>query len=403
VKASLSTRIKQQLECLSLLCLMGVLFLAACSCNKILNPSTGITPPISTRAHWSAQPLTPDSSVIKIEVAGTHAEIGYLLGQWYYEQGHLPRELTDSEREVADTLLAFYQDVAPSMRQQLQGVYAAYNLNLDDASEGIPVWDEDGIRILLPGLVERHSCSVVAVRPEMTADGHARLGRNHDWPTRLTDVLLVFTLPEKGYPTVVMTRGFPGFTASDGMNGEGLALGLASVRNIGYESSTEPALVSTAVYRLVLEQSANVEEAIDMLRQLPIAFVNSSPDEVISHVLLADRSGASAVVEFLPEGIVVSRTDTPYQVMTNSHWAGPADQPNCQRYQTAVEELEGSDRAVDDDRMMEVMSSIQASTQWTVVYDLEELSLELTLPGSSFPHRYRLSLTDFVAQMNARE
>ena len=198
----------------------------------------------------------------------------------------------------------------------------------------------------------------------------------------------------------MMTRGFPGFTASDGMNGEGLALGLASVRNIGYEFPSEPALVSTAVYRLVLEQSANVEEAIEMLHQLPITFVNSSPDEVISHILLADRSGASAVVEFLPEGIVVSQTDTPYQVMTNSYWAGPADQPSCQRYQTAVEELEHADGTVDGNRMMEIMSSIQASTQWTVVYDLEELSLELALPGGSFPHRYRFSLADFIAQMN---
>ena len=394
----------QRLRSLSLLCVMGLLFCAVSSCNRVWeNPSTDVVPPISTGAYWSVQPLTQDFSVTRIEAAGTHEEIGYLLGQWYREQGHLPRKLATDEREMAQALLAFYQDVAPNIEQQLRGVYAAYDLSLDDVSEGIPVWDEDGIRILIPGLVEWHSCSVIAVRPEMTADGHARLGRNHDWPTRLTDVLLVFTLPEEGYPTVVMTRGFPGFTASDGMNGEGLALGLASVRNIGYESPAEPALVSTAAYRLVLEQSANVEEAIEVLRRLPIAFVNSSSNEVISHILLADRSGASAVVEFLPEGIVVSQTDTPYQVMTNSHWSGPADQPNCQRYRTAVEELEAADEAVDDNRMMEVISSIQASTQWTVVYDLEELSLELTLPESGFLYRNRFSLADFVAQMNAQE
>lgn len=177
MKDLVSTRVKQQLERLSLLCLIGVLFLAVSSCLKVWeSPSTDMILPISTRTHWSALPLTPDFSVTKIEVAGTYAEIGYLLGQWYYEQGHLPRELTASERKLADALLVFYQDVAPSLRQQLQGVYSAYNLNLDDANEGIPVWDEDGIRILLPGLEERHSCSVVVVQPEMTADGHARLG-----------------------------------------------------------------------------------------------------------------------------------------------------------------------------------------------------------------------------------
>jgi hypothetical protein len=73
-------------------------------------------------------------------------------------------------------------------------------------------------------------------------------------------------------------------------------------------------------------------------------------DETISHILLADRSGASAVVEFLPEGVVVSRTDTPYQVMTNSHWAGPSDQPNCERYRTAVEGL-GNKMNVQSDKV----------------------------------------------------
>ncbi len=340
---------------------------------------------------------------MQIEVAGSYQEIGYLLGQWYRDQGFLPQHLTASEQQTARALLAFYQDVAPSMAQQLRGVYAAYDLRLDDVSDGIPVWDEDGIRILLPGLAQRHSCSVIATRPEMAADGHARLGRNHDWPTKLTDVLLVFTAPETGYPTVVMTRGLPGFTASDGMNGEGLAFGLASVQNVGYASPAGPALVSTAAYRLVLEQCANVAEAVAMLRRIPITFVNPSPEKVISHILLADRSGASAVVEFLPEGIVVSQTDTPYQVMTNSYWAGPADQSNCPRYQTATAELEGARGVVDEDRVMEIMCSIHGSTQWTIVYDLKELSLQLGLAGDDFSQRYELSLAGFIARVNAQD
>ena len=139
----------------------------------------------------------------------------------------------------------------------------------------------------------------------------------------------MFTAPKAGYSTVVMTRGLPGFAANEGMNSEGLALGLASVSNVGHASPTEPALMSNAAYLLILEQSVNVEEVIAFLRRIPIAFVNPSPDEVISHILLADRSGTSAVLEFIPEGIVVGRTDAPNQVMTNSYWAGPADQPKC--------------------------------------------------------------------------
>jgi hypothetical protein len=88
--------------------------------------------------------------------------------------------------------------------------------------------------------------------------------------------------------------------------------------------------------------------------------------------------------------------------MTNSHWAGPADQPNCQRYQSAVERLEKEKGKIDTEGLMTVMFSIHGSTQWTIVYDLEELSLVLALPGADFSTRYEFSLSDFVARMNAR-
>ncbi len=393
---------EQKLRTALLLFLMGMLVCAAsCSSHRIQSPIAA--PSTATpQAHWSARPLAPDHSVTQIEVAGSHTEIGRLLGHWYRDQGCLSRRLTAGEQQTARALLAFYGDVAPNRLQQLRGLYAAFDLNLDDASDGIHVWDEEGIRILLPGLAERHSCSVIATRPEMATDGHGRLGRNHDWPAALTDVLLVFTAPETGHPTVVMTRRMPGFAASDGMNAAGLASGLASVRNVGYASPAGPALVSTAAYRLVLEQCANVAEAVAMLRRLPVAFINASPDELVSHILLADRSGASAVVEFLPEGIVASQTDTPYQVMTNSHWAGPADQPSCPRYNAAAAGLEGVRGALDEAPMMKIIRSIHGSTQWTIVYDLQDLSLQLSLPGDGFSHVYEFSLADMLARLGAQ-
>jgi predicted choloylglycine hydrolase len=346
--------------------------------------------------------LTPDYPIEKIEVAGTHRQIGFAYGQWYQERDFLPRPLTADEQLVANKLLALYEDVHPSIIEQIRGMYAAFGLNLDDMSKGIPVYDAEGIRILLPGVVEREACSVVFTRPEVTVDGHARLGRNFDWPEVMPDTTLIFTYPEGGYPTVIMTARAPGFSAFEGLNSQGLALGSASVGTAGYKLPEGPALVAQLAYRLILEHSANVEQAIAMLRSIPITFVTGAPDNIIGHILLADRSGASAVVEFLPAGITVSRTDTPYQVMTNSHWAGPADQPNCKRYQNAIEGLEKARGEIDTEGLIAVMSSIRASTQWTSVYDLENLSLDLTLPSDDFTTHYEFSLADFIARMNAR-
>jgi hypothetical protein len=282
---------------------------------------------------------------------------------------------------------------------QLRGMYVAFGLDLEEAREGIPISDVDGVRVLLPGLIETDSCSVLYARPATTADHHARLARNHDWPNRLPDMTLMFTHPEGGYPTAIMTPQTPGLSAADGINSQGLALGFASVPDIGYEAPSGPALISGFAYRYVLEHSATVDEAIDWFLSVPIAFVPSSPEGIITHVLLADRSGASAVVEFLPEGVVVSRSDAPYQVMTNSLWAGPADQASCGRYRTAVDLLERGGGSVTTEGVMDILAEIRGSTQWSIVYDLQDLALTISLPGDGFSETYVFSLAEFIDRM----
>ncbi len=59
-------------------------------------------------------------------------------------------------------------------------------------------------------------------------------------------------------------------------------------------------------------------------------------------------------------------------MMTNSHWAGPADQPDCPRYQPVVEELEDARGRIDMEGLMAIMSSVHSSTQWTAL--AEELN-----------------------------
>ena len=366
--------------------------------TPIVPPTDVPTPTPRPLAYWEVEDITIGYPIEKIEVAGTYEQIGYAFGQWYRQQRLAARRFDDDEQAEAQQMLALYGDVHPGTVEQMRGVYDAFRLDLDDVSHGIPVW-KSWWRFLLPGLVENDlACSVAFARPEMTSDGHARMGRNNDWATSMPDTTLLFTYPEGAYANVVMTVGAPNFTAFDGMNDQGLALGIAAVDKAGYTPTT-PSLVDIHVYRIALETCADVDEAVEFLSAVPLAF---SP-EFGTHVLLTDRGGDSAVVEFLPEGVVVSRTDTPYQVMTNSHWAGPADQPDDSRYQTAVAMLEDGQGQIETEGMMAVMAATHDSTQWTIVYDLQDQSITLALPNDEFNSHYTFSLAEFVARVESQQ
>jgi hypothetical protein len=283
---------------LNFLAVLTMITVGACLAKPVPTTEFTIVSPEPPSSHWSMEALTPDKSLLIIEAAGSYEDIGYALGAWYRDRGYTPRILNEQEISEARSLLQFYADVHPSLSDQLRGMYAAFNLDIENLTSGIPIYEADGMHILLPGLIERDSCSVVFAGPEITSDRHPRLGRNYDWPSPITDLTLMFTYPNSGYPTAIMAPSTPGLSAADGINSEGLALGFASVDDIGYEPPPGPALISGFAYRFVLEHSANVEEAIATLQSIPISFVPSSPEDLITHILLADRSGASAVVEF---------------------------------------------------------------------------------------------------------
>lgn len=352
--------------------------------------------------YWRIQSLDPEGSLSIIEVAGSYEEIGHLLGEWYQDHGFIPRLLSKEEKEDADSLITFYEVVDPKIVDQMSGVYSAFGLEFDDLQEGIPVSDNENAEILLPGIISRHSCSVVFASPEITSDNHPLLGRNYDFPEEVQDLTLLFTFPEDGYSTAVLTPRFPGLVAADGINSQGLALGFASVADIGYASPPGEALISSFAYRYVLEHSATVDEAVELLQSIPIVFPPSSPEGIITHLLLADQSGDSAVIEFLPEGVVANKSEESFQVMTNNLWGDREERESCQRYCLAVDRLEKDSGNINTMSLMTILAELRSSTQYSVIYDLQDLTLRLSLPSSGFSEEHEFSLIDFMDRMEGR-
>jgi len=360
-------------------------------------------------AYWSNEQLTADYPLERIEVAGTYKQIGCMLGQWYQAHGYVSQPFPPDIKETARACYGLIEKIYPGMSEQMKGVYVSYGLNLSEMHMGIPVWEGLNFIGLLPGVSinknkagpGKDSCSNVFVRPEMNTDGHARFGRNHDWSYPMLHTALIFTFPDTAgyYPTLLMTGGAPGFAAVDGINSKGLAIGNASVY-LPYQPSKEPALIDFMALHLVLEKCANVAEAVALLRSIPVTHLQAFTP---SHFLITDRGGASVVVEFLSTGIECSITDAPFQVMTNNYWAGPANKDLCWRYNKAVSDLISKQGQMDTDGMTAVMSSIRYSTQWTIIYDLQDLSMILTLPNDNFKKQYKFFLADFIARMEKRK
>lgn len=353
----------------------------------------------SESVFWQVSQLPNHNSFWIIEAAGSYRQIGQSLGEWYQNQGFEPKQLTPEEVHKARLLREFYQDVNPEINNQIAGVYDSFKLDYSALTHGVPVWSNQEEDVLLPGLFSPHSCSVVFTGPDITSGRQSLLGRNYDFPDEIEGFTLMFTSPEGGYATAVITTMEPGFSAADGINSEGLALGMASIVDMGYQSDGNGSLISSFYYRYILEHSKNVDEAIDLLEMIPISFLPSTPRGIISHILIADKSGASAVVEFLPEGTVVNRADEPYQILTNNLWDDSQRRRACQRYARAEKILEETP-LVDLDLMIGILADLRRWTQYSVVYDLDSLELILSTREDDYKSSYEFSLQDFIQKVD---
>ena len=138
-------------------------------------------------------------------------------------------------------------------------------------------------------------------------------GRNFDWGT--CTALIVQTSPVEGYDSVstvnmdflnlglrmpeetqmrLLSVAAP-FAPMDGMNEKGLCVAVLMIQDSpGFQQDTgKPDLTTTTAVRLLLDQAADVEEAVELLSQYDM---HASAGMMV-HFALADATGHSVVVE----------------------------------------------------------------------------------------------------------
>lgn len=162
----------------------------------------------------------------------------------------------------------------------------------------------------------RPNCSHLALLPSRTSNGHPLLARNYEFCDEMEDFMLIKTNVNGKYSH--MGTGVLNFGRDDGFNECGLALTMSSCGfPVGalkeMRSPMLHGLQFWAVTRSVLENCKNVEEALQFLKEMPIAYN--------LNLILLDKSGASALLETLDGRKALKQIDPtspgPYLYATN--------------------------------------------------------------------------------------
>ena len=244
------------------------------------------------------------------------------------------------------------------------------------------------------------------------AAGEVLFGRNFDW--RVHPALLLFTHPPGGYASVSMVDiSYLGYTQHqpdwadrrplldapylpfDGMNSAGLGVSMMAVSeaDTGYDPK-KATLGELEVIRLLLDNTANVDEALDLLGDYNIDFDSAVP----LHYFLADSSGASAVVEFIDGEMRLVASPDPWQVSTNfllSEERPQAAVSSCPRYNLAYSTLQGSAGVLSESDAMALLEDLSQGgdypTIWSAVYNLTTGGIQLTV-GREYGQVYEFAL-----------
>lgn len=236
-------------------------------------------------------------------------------------------------------------------------------------------------------------CSTIASENQA---GEKLFGRNFDWQN--CEAMIVVSYPENGYASLstvnmdFITQNVSGavsmvlradevkilaalYAPLDGMNEAGLAVSVNMIQDSSTinQDTGKPDLTTTTAIRLLLNQAADVEEALELLNQYDM---HASMGMMV-HFALADASGRSAAVEYVDNEMIV--TETP--VLTNFYLTegekyGIGTQQSHERYEILMERLEES-KTMEMPDMRDALDSVSkdnfeefASTEWSVVFNL---------------------------------
>lgn len=222
--------------------------------------------------------------------------------------------------------------------------------------------------------------------------GEQIYGRNFDFD--YAPAMLLRTKPKNGYASISMVNlAFAGYGEDflpkqfsfssfltlatpylpfDGMNEMGVTMSLLAVPYAEPPQDPEKiTLNTTTAIRLVLDKAANVEQAMELLKEYNYYFSG----DVDCHYLLSDRTGKTVLVEFMENEVKFIETNKNYQIGSNFIMYNDLNigegYDEFERYDKVDQKLSQTNGILDEIDAMRLLEGVQIPerTQWSLVYN----------------------------------
>ncbi|MRG85711.1 C45 family autoproteolytic acyltransferase/hydolase [Salinibacillus xinjiangensis] len=317
-----------------------------------------------------------------LQFRGTHYDFGYKQGE-----------------ELKNSLILKNRERQWKVRKP------RFFINVQETKEVITkfapgIWDElEGLRDALDWPVDRvlkefggyrvkyvkSGCSIV------TGDNY--FIRNYDYHPKTYEGRYVLYQPtDRGYAIMGPSQRITG--RSDGMNEKGLVLGY----NFMHRKKPGDGFICCMIGRIILETCANVEEAVEMLKEIPHRHSFS--------YIVYDQSGETYVVEASPRGVEVRQSNVctnHFEIMKKENRNHLVDSyrrmENIQKHQAMFSEAYDAFRFMNDSDKGVFSNDYKswAGTIHTSAYFPQEMKGWFVLGGDQEPVEF-----DFAAWLDGK-
>jgi predicted choloylglycine hydrolase len=292
-------------------------------------------------------------------------------------------------RHEAHRALAYFDQYCPGIGDEIQGAADAFGVSLEEiAFLGGKNKENGSSAIPVDRPVGGSHCSHFAVLTAASQDGHLRVGQNVDCGPGDLDLRLCTTrvrgkAAHIGFSDMIFGR-------TEGMNEHGLCV-TTSWGAPGLWLKGE-GLPYFAVVRALLDRCQTVDQTLDLLAELPIAWC--------TNYIVTDRRGETALIEVAYEhrGVrrIGPRSQEPFLWATN-HYTLPAMKPHdarrmrqsVVRHKAIESRLRRAAPQITQDAIRGILSepmpggacthhySSGLGTLWSMVFDLTDITVEV--------------------------